>query len=209
MPNPTRVPDDLVVPGVLYAHGGIQPLIARSMLEQDNNQVFSIPMTVWRVWDAMATVLPGTPATDDFGLVGGTFATDSPSLQTLDGGGATTTIYARAQVVLPIEYVAGQTVTLRFSAGMLTTVADGSATLDVQAYKSDREAGIGADICATAAQSVNSLTLADKDFTITPATLSPGDVLDVRIAFYIDDTGDAGVMKGIVGAAELLCDVKG
>ena len=211
MANPTRLPGDLIVPGVSYQRGGIAPLLARSYLEQESLAVYPIPWTWWRVWDALQTNLPGTSATDDLALVGGTFATGSPSIQTSDlGGSGAVTRYARATIPLPAEYVAAETVVLRFSAGMVTTVADQSATLDVQAYLADREAGIGADICATAATTINSTTLADKSFTITATTLSPGDLLDVRIAVLVDDDGDGGAgITGIIGAAELLVDIKG
>ena len=52
------------------------------------------------------------------------------------------------------------------------------------------------------------LVFADIDFTITPATLSPGDILDVRITVTADDDGDAGVMKACIGSVQLLCDVR-
>jgi hypothetical protein len=163
------------------------------------------------VWDAYQTNLPGTSANDDLGLIGGTFATGSPSIQTSDLGGAgATSRYARAMIPLPVEYVDGETVILRFRAGMVTTVADTTATLDVEAFESDREAGIGADLCATAATTINSTTLADKDFTITATTLAAGEWLDVRIHIAINDAGDGGAgITGIIGSAELLCDIKG
>jgi hypothetical protein len=153
--------------------------------------------------------LPDAGANDDLGLIGGTFASASPTLQTgdLKSAGATTR-YARAQIRLPAEYQAGQTVVLRFHAGMLTTQSDGTATLDVQCYCSDEEAGISADLCATAAQSINSLTLADIDFSITPTSLTAGDLLDVRIAIAISDAAGATAVIGCIGAAKLLCDVR-
>jgi hypothetical protein len=169
---------------------------------------FVIPWTAWRVWDALATNLPGTAADDDLGLIGGTFATASPSIQSVDFGGGNTTAYARTQISLPWEYEDGQTVTLRFHAGMLTTVADNACTLDVQCYESNEETGISADLCTTAAQSINSLVLADIDFTITPTSLAAGNMLDVRIAVVATDAGNLGVMKAIIGAAKLLCDVR-
>ena len=211
MTRPTDFPYGIRVAGVAQLIGGIEPAPARSFLAQDTLAVYPIPWTWWRIWDAYQTNLPGTSATDDLGLIGGTFATGSPSIQTSDlGGSGAVTRYARAAIPLPVEYVDAQTVLLRFSAGMVTTVADQSATLDVQAYRADREAGIGADLCATAATTINSTTLADIDFTITPATLSAGDLLDVRIAVLVDDDGDGGAgITGIIGAAELLCDIKG
>ena len=183
--------------------------ISRSKIAQTTLAPFFIPWTAFRVWDAYQTNLPGTPATDDLGLIGGTFATGSPSIQTEDlkAAGATTS-YARFCVALPPEYDDGETVTLRIHAGMLTTVADTTATIDLEVYESDKEAGIGADICATAAASINSLTLADKDFTITPASLVSGDVLDCRIAIAINDGATGTAVKGIVGYAALLCDIR-
>jgi hypothetical protein len=125
----------------------------------------------------------GKGATDELSVVNGTLGTNAPSLQTEDlrDVGATTR-YARFLVPLPSEYVAGETVQLRFPAGMITNAADTTATLDVECYKSDEDNTVSADLCETAAQSMNSTTFADLDFTITATNLSPGDMLDVRRA---------------------------
>jgi len=202
--------DGIDVKGTVSCQAINVPSFARSMLAQENLEIYPIPWTWWRVWDAYHTNLPGTSAADDLALIGGTFATGSPSIQTSDlkAAGATT-CYARAMIPLPVEYVDGETVTLRFHAGMLTTVAVTTATLDVQAYESDSEAGIGADLCATAATTINSVTLADKDFTITSTSLAAGELLDVRIAIAINDAATGTAVIGIIGSAELLCDVKG
>ena len=103
----------------------------------------------------------------------------------------------------------GQTVNLRLHAGMITTVADTTATLDVVAYASDEEAGIGADLCTTAAQSINSLVFADYDYVITATALAPGDVLDVRIHTAVNDAAGGATVKACVGATQLLCDTVG
>jgi len=210
MGSATKFPGDINVPGVAYLRGGIAPLLARSYLEQDDNKVYPINLTDFRVWDALHTNLPGTAATDDLALVGGTFGTNSPTIQTgdLKAAGATSR-YARVMIPMPAEYVAGETVTLRLHAGMKTTVADTTATADVEAYESDREEGISADLCATAAQSINSLTLADKDFTITATNLEPGELLDVRIHLAVNDAASGTAVIGLIGAVELVCDVKG
>lgn len=184
--------------------------IARAKLAQDVLKPYPVNLTDLRVWDAMATVLPGTAANDDLGLIGGTFATGSPSIQAgdLKSAGATTR-YARFLVALPAEYDSGETVTVRIHAGMVTTVADTSCTVDVQAYESNGEAGISADLCATAAQSMNSLTYADKDFTITPTALVAGDVLDVRVAVTCTDASGGAAVIPVLGSITLLCDVRG
>ena len=189
----------------------VTPAIPRSHLALDNLKAFRVPLTELRVHDAMQTLLPAAGVNDDLGLVGGTFGSGTPSAQTSDlkAAGATTQ-YARFQCPLPAEYADGETVVLRLHAGMLTTVADGSATIDIEAYLSDDEAGVsGADLCATAAQSINSLSVADKDFTITSGALSAGDTLDVRIAVTITDTATGTEVKGILGSIDRLCDCRG
>lgn len=210
MANATTFPGDIVVPGEARISGSITPTRARNtILSQVELQPFVIPITSWRTWDAMGTNLPDAAGNDDLGLVGGTFGTAPPSLQSgdLKAAGATSR-YARALIQLPWEYEAGQSVTLRFHAGMLTTVASTTATLDVSAYRSDTENGISADLCATAAQDINSLTFADFNFVITPTTLNPGDLLDVRIIVAVNDGATVTAVTAAIGKAVLLCDVR-
>ena len=115
-----------------------------------------------------ATNLPGTSAADDLGLIGGTFATASPCIETYDVKAAgAVTLYARAAFQLRPEYDAGQTVLIRAHAGMVTTISDTTATLDFQAFESDNESGISADLVTTVATTINSVTLADIDYAVT------------------------------------------
>ena len=153
----------------------------------------------------------GTPAAS-IDYVAGTHGTNAPSLQTPDcgGNGAATAYYARGEIQLPWEYEAGETVTLRVVAGMIGAVADQSATVDLAVYKSDEDATSTGDLCSTAATSdnMNNLTFQEIDFTITPTTLNPGDLLDVLITMTLDDNGDADLMRGAIGSMQLLCDVR-
>jgi hypothetical protein len=205
-----RQEGDFRVNGNLHVGGSVtsQP---RSFLLQDDLAVYPIPWTHWRVWDALHTNLPGTAANDDLALVGGTFGTDTPSIQTGDVKTlGSTTRRARCLMPLPVEYVAGQTVLLRFMAGLLTTLSDGAATLDVEAFLADREAGVsGSDLYSSSAVDIKSLTLANKDFSLDPSGLSPGDLLDIRVSIAITDAASATAVIGILAAAELLCDIKG
>lgn len=159
-----------------------------------------------------ATVLL-TPAgsADDLRLVGGTFATGVPSIQTGDLKNAgSTTRYARFSVELPPEYVAGQAVSVRLHAGMLTTVASTAATVNVEAYKSNKESLVsGGNLYTGAAQTINSLTFADKDFSLTATSLAAGDRLDVRIAILVNDTGTGTAVIGCIGSPEMLLTIKG
>lgn len=181
----------------------------RSKLAQDTLQPYVVNFADFRVHDAIATLLPSAAANDDLGFDGGTFGTEAPHLTAGDVKTTSSTRYGRFLVRLPMEYDDGETVTLRLKAGMLTTVADGSCTVDVEAYKCDGETGVGSDLCATAAQSINSLTFADKDFIITGTGLVSGDLLDIRIAVAYVDTATGTAVEPVVGKVSLLADVKG
>lgn len=207
-----RIPNDLIVDGDLSAGGTISfsEGLARDQLQLEDLVEFAVPLTDCRVHDALQTNLPGTSSSDDLALVGGTFGSASPSLQTYDVKTAgAVTLRARLQVKLPAEYVAGETVRLRLRAGMKTTVADTSCTLDVEAYESNKEAGVGSDLVTDAAQSINSLTFANKDFNINPSGLRAGDVLDVRITVAANDAAGATAVIACIGGITLLCDIKG
>jgi hypothetical protein len=201
---------DLEVTGDVKYGGALVPGLARSNLDQDDLSPFPVPFTDFRVHDALQTVLPGTSASDDLGLYGGTFGTSQPLIRTYDVKAAgSLNLYARALVRLPAEYQAAETVKLRLKAGMVTTVADTACTVDVEAYKVGKDNSLGADICATSATTMNSLTFADKDFTITASTLSPGDVLDVRVKIAVNDAATVTAVIAAIGGIDLLADIKG
>jgi len=207
-----NITGDVSISGSLRLGGTLTPALAKAnILALAELQSFPIPLTDFRVWNAMQTLLPGTPLTDDLGLVGGTFGTATPSLRTEDlkTAGATSS-YARVLVQLPWEYESGQSITLRFKAGMITTVADTTATLDCEAYKlqADPDDALGSDLVSTAATTMNSTTFADIDFVVTPTGLSPGDILDVRIKTTVTDGAGATAVIAGVTSARLLCDVR-
>lgn len=155
---------------------------------------YKLPLTRAKVHDAMATDLTATAANDDMALITGTPGTDAPTLQGVDFGGATSDEKCAFEFVLPQEYRAGSAITCRVRAAMLTTVADTSCTVDVEAWLDAGDGAVGSDICATDAQDMNSLTPANFDFTITPTGVVPGDRLIIRLSFAGTDSGDLGVM---------------
>lgn len=185
--------------------------IQRSKLRQYELESFPIPLTALQVHDALGTFLPSTSANDDLGLYGGTFGTDAPIVKTYDVKAADeVTLYARVVRSLPVEYEAGESVSIRVHAGMVGTVADTSATVDVEVYKSDGAGAVdGSDLSATAAQSINSLTFANKDFSVTADSLAPGDVLDIRLKVVVNDAETASAVAAAIGKLELLCDTRG
>lgn len=189
---------------------GISAQTRSTILKQTDNAIFPIPWDSLRVWDSYHTNLPGTAAADDLALIGGTFGSAPPLVQAgdLKAAGATSR-YARFQVIMPECYVAAETVTLIFSAGMKTTVADTTCTLDVEAYRIDKDSAIGSDLCTTSATTINSLVFADKTFTINAASLSAGDVMDVRITIACNDAATGTAVTPTIAGMDLVCDIKG
>ncbi len=180
----------------------------RTTWAQEDAAVYPVKITDLRVWDAPSTVaVAATAANDDLAVVYNTFGTANPTVETgdLKNAGATSRKVG-FQFALPVEYVAGETITLRLNAGMKTTVASVSATVDAQVTNQDDPT---TDICATAAQSINSLTAANKDFTITPTNAAPGDLLDVVLTVAVNDSGTATAVIGQINKIQLLLDVKG
>jgi hypothetical protein len=195
---------------IVDAHINTVAAIQRAKLQQDSLKPYVVPLTDLRKYTDLTLVLPNAASGSDLGLISGTYASASPCIETGDLKAAGATIrYARFQLRMPMEFVAGQTVTLRAHAGMVTTVADTSATILFEAYKSDGYAGIGSNLVSTAATTINSLSAADKDFVVDGSGLNPGDVLDVRVRMTITDAATGTVVKGRIGAITLLCDVQG
>ncbi len=193
----------------IYATGNPLEDVTRAELIQESNAEYVIPPSSWRTWDALQTNLPGTAAADDLELTTGTLGTNFPSLQAGDIGGTASTRYAATTVFLPPEYDDGESAALRCSGGMLTTVCDASCTVDFQCYINDGDATSSADIVTTSAQTINSLTFANKDFTLTSTNLAAGSELFIRIAITYSDTGDLGVMIPVAGKVSLLLDIRG
>jgi hypothetical protein len=203
--------DDVRITGALSIKpDGVSPQTRATILKQDSLAIFPVNMMGLRVWDAIQTNLPGTAAADDLALIGTTFGTTAPVITAGDckALGATSR-YARFMVELPECYEAGETVTLSLSAGMVTTVASSSCTVDVECYKIDKITGIGSDLCTTSATTINSLVFAAKAFTITPSGLTAGDVLDVRLTIACNDAATGTAVTPTIAGIDLLCDIKG
>jgi len=170
----------------------------------------NIPLELVRVWDAFQTSLPTTAASDDLGLIPGTWATDAIVIQTSDAKNTTVTQRARFTYRLPHNYVSGQLISAVAWAGMKTTVANGTATIDFEAYKKNDSTGLaGSDLVSTSATTINSLTAADKAFTIDPTGLSAGDELDIRVTIAITDSGTATAVIGRIMKLYMLPTVRG
>jgi len=166
----------------------------------------SIPAHEWRKTDGV-TVNAATAASTNFGVVYGTDGTDFPHLETIDSKNATTAVVSRVIVKLPANYVAGSAITIRARCGMKTTVASnsGSTTIDFSAYSNSGVANAGsADLVTTNAQSINSLTAANYDFTVTPTGLVAGQDLHIKMTLTVTDSATGTAVIGTVNHCEIL-----
>ncbi len=154
-----------------------------------------------KVWDAMNSNIVNAGAADDLGLITGTLGTDAPTVQSGDSKTATTNRYAAFTVQVPDDYVNGSPLSIVIKAGMKTTVADGSANVDVQAY---RAADPTVDICSTNQQSMNSLTAADKTFVLTPTNVVAGETLIVRVKIGIVDAATGTAVIGVLSSIKVV-----
>lgn len=208
---------EAVVPGLICqgnltftAGGSILPNVTRANLALEQNVEFHIPFTAWRVWNAFETNLPGTAATDDLALIGGTFGTNAPSIQGGDMKAlGSTTRYARCIVAVPYNFQTGYTLKIRAHAGMKTTIADVTCTIDFSAYRSGEDDTVGSDLVTTSATTMNNTTETDIDFVVDAATLVAGDLLDIRMAIVCNDGATVTAVIPYVGNVALLCDIKG
>lgn len=187
------IPDGAIRDVDINSAAAIKP----SKLEQQATQIFDIPLTDARVWDDFRALVPATAGTDDLGLITGTWGTDTPTLQSGDGKADTITRRAGFAFRVPHNFVAAGTLAIRVRAGMVTTISDTSASVDLEVYKADLDGGVGSDLCQTANQTVNSLTKVNADFTIDASGLVAGDLLYLRLTAAITDaaTGTAVIVE--------------
>lgn len=207
----SRIDGSVQISGNLQVDGNILPLRPRSEIAQTDFAAYGIPVAQLRIHDAFATPISAA-ASDDLGIsTGGTFGTDAPYITAgdLKAAGATTR-RARFLFTLPAEYVSAESVRISAFAGMVTTAADTSCTLDFEAYKLDLDATVGgSDLVSTAAISINSTTIAERAFDLTASGLVAGDVLDIRVTIACNDAATATAVIPAIAALRMLLDIKG
>lgn len=182
--------------------------IPRSDLSQDAEMLQPLNLGNWRVFDALQTVLPGTAASDDLGIVGGTHGTNFPFISTGDVKAAGCTRKARFVTSIRAEFVREGSLFIRARAGMVTTVADVSATIDFSVFKAGGAVVSGSDLVTTAAISINSLDWDDYDFAFNSAGLIESDELDILATIVVADSATAtAVIAGF--RAFLGCTIRG
>ena len=152
-------------------------------------------------------------AANGFEMVGGTHGTSAPYIRSeAAAAAASETATCRVLVKIPESAEAATNMTLRIRAGV-NTLAGTTATLDAEAYlysKTGDEGAIsGGALIGAAAVDINSTTHANKDFTITGATLSPGDLIDVLLTTAVNNGGGGSTVFCEISVLELLASVRG
>lgn len=188
---------------------GLAGSISRGSLVQQDGVIYTKSLGGLQATGTGAALgaTAGTPS-GALGLTVGTFGTNTPKVVGEAASGNSKTDKARFQFVLPAEYVSGQGIAVRVRCKEAVGAATVATSIDCECYKSDNAAGLGSDLCSTAAQDVTP-TIGNKDFTITPTSLAAGDTLDIQLTGVTNDTGGTvGTILEIDQVAMLL-SVKG
>lgn len=183
--------------------------LAASQLAQRPLMETPVKFTDMRVWDAMASLPVTTAASDDLALITGTPGTNAPKISAGDVKNATTSRKIAFELEVPPNYDDGQTFIVRIRGGMETTVASSSCTVDLQAWKGNGSGSVGSDLVLNAAQSINSLTAADKDFEIDPTGIDPGDKLTCVITIACTDVATGTAVTPTIYEVSSLVDTRG
>ena len=209
MATVNTITGDQVVNGNITCTGRVssQTGIQRSSLEMDPSVTFGLPLHDWRVWDNEGTLLPSTVGSaDDLGLVTGTFGTNFSYLSTqdLNGAGAITE-RARIQFTIPFGYELGANFYIAVYAGMLTSAASVSATLDFEAFWQTigSRAVDGGDIVLDAAKTINSTVLGGYNWLCSGVNGNEARQLDIRMTLAANSV-TASAHHAIVARTYLL-----
>lgn len=186
--------------------------IPRDTLVQDNNQAFDLELERWRIWDARQTNLGGSPSSDDLGIYTGTHGTHAPYITTGDVKNVDLTAAGRKAGItfrLPQNYVTAGGIVIAANAGMVTTEANTSATLEFSVYRlsngvADTAIGTSGQLVTTAATDINDTTWAEQLFAIDASNLVAGDLLDIVATLKTKDTQNIVTVTGAFRARMLL-----
>jgi len=199
------LPDSTLSNNDIAATANIDP----SKMRQRVLAEYKVPVTNFRVWDAVASNPVSTAASDDLGLITGTWGTNPVRITAGDCkalGATTRRIYF--SIPIPPNYDDGETLQIRIRAKMETTIADTSCTVDLEAYIGN-DGALTSDLVSTAAQSMNSLTAANYDFTLSTGSVEPGDLIECRMTITCNDAATATAVTPAVYKVALLCDTRG
>lgn len=148
----------------------------------------TIPLRLTQARDDDGQPMAAAASAGKFGLSVGGWGTGGMKIVGEAANANTKTDDMLIEVALPQNYEAGTDLTFAIVA-RVDTPLNTTATIDVEAYLSDTNGGVGSDLCSTAGQACNSATWATYTFTIAGATLAPGRTVEVYIRGVANDGG--------------------
>jgi len=167
---------------------------------QDTEREHQVPLTLCR--DTSGNVLDSTGGAGLFAIALGA----GIQLDGEDAQSNTKTDILTAELMIPWEYIASETVKVNVRARYAGAGTIGTKTLDLECYEIDEDGAEGADICATGIQALTS-SLADYEFTITDAGLAPGDKIKLKVTAVVQETGGADPLNAEITKLSFNCDV--
>lgn len=148
-----------------------------------------IPLTLWKAADLAWPAITGTEDNGDHFIALGT---NTIVLRGNEPNGDTQTDVSWAQVYLPPDYVGGSDLTFYISVEVATGGSADTKNVDLSAYRVNTTTGaVGSDICATGVQTT-AATATEYGFTVTGATLAPGDCLNLKVTTVAGDATTHG-----------------
>ena len=181
--------------------------IQRGNQEQIALQRLAIPIDALRYSDGVIPV--ATAAAGKPGIKMGGWGAGTGYFQGENAKNTTKTEYLAFDFRLPESYDDGQDI----KAGINCRVnQDGGTisvkTVDVEVYKAADAGTVGSDICATAAQNIDT-SFAEYLFVITATGLVRGDRLRVLVKTVVTETANAGTQYMEMGPPSMYVDIKG
>lgn len=181
--------------------------IPRANLAQESAVEYSIPLTSVRWEDG--TIPDTTGAAGNPALVMGGYGSGTGIFQGEDAQAALKTERLAFDFSIPECYVSAGAFVVTVGARFYDAGTNTEATkqIDLEAYRIASYGTAGSDINSTAAQTLTA-SMAEYSFTITAATLTPGDLVRVFIETQLQ--GDSnGALKAEVGGMIVKIEVKG
>lgn len=167
------------------------------------SQILRVPLTQAR--NADGTTIAGSAGSGVFGISSGGWGSGTLALvgEAASGNTKTSTTLVALSVPENAQETAYDTGSKSWTISIdarVSVIAATSATLDIEAYRSDHNNGVsGSDLVTTAAQDINSATWATKTFTLTATNIEPGDTLIVLIRTVVNDSTGANSSVAQIG----------
>lgn len=177
------------------------PYVTRAQCTAETSQVMGVSLAALMNDDG--TPLAATAAAGKFGRVVGGWGTGGVVLEGEAASGNSKTSTAHFMWFVPQNYEAGTNISFKVKARTSVVLATSSG-LDLQAYKSDENGGVGSDLCATASQDINSATWAEYTFTVTGTTINPGDKIEFYLQCVANDATGSNSGKSQIGNIDIV-----